>query len=259
MKSKPFIEERYAVILKLIKEEGRVTVSDLCLCFSVTVATVRSDLDELEKRGKIRRTHGGALATDTENELLPFGPRLLFHGDAKNAIGRAAAEIVKDGEVIFVDGGTTAAAMRFHLADRPNITILTPSLEVAYWISTNTTIEVYMFNGFLERGSLGTIGVPPEEVLARMNIMIAFCGAAGFTLDDGLTDLNMGFVEQKRVICKHARKVFGVVDHTKFGITSLASFARIDSIHGIVTDRPPPADMLAELARRQIQVVIAAD
>jgi DeoR/GlpR family transcriptional regulator of sugar metabolism len=256
-RGKQFIEERQAMILKLVKEHGRVTVRELCDRFSVSVATVRADLDELERLGKIRRTHGGALAAEHDEQVLPFGTRRMYYGAEKRSIGKAAARMVKDGEVIFIDGGTTAPEMRRYFADKQNVTIITPSIEVAHWLITATSIDVYLLNGFLKRDSLSTIGIPNEETILQMNISKAFCGAAGFTLRDGLTDVHMGFVEQKRVICNLARMVIGLVDHTKIGVTSLASFAGIDDIDAIITDKPLSADMESAVKDKGIEVMIS--
>jgi DeoR/GlpR family transcriptional regulator of sugar metabolism len=118
-------------------------------------------------------------------------------------------------------------------------------------------VNVYLLNGFLNRDSLSVIGVPSEDFLRQMNISKAYCGAAGFTIRDGLTDVDMGFIEQKRVIIKHARQVIGLFDHTKIGVASLASFASIDEIDTIITDRRLPDEMTAELAPHQIVVVVA--
>ncbi len=256
-RGKHFIEERQAVILKLVKEHGRVTVKELCDRFSVSVATVRTDLAELEGIGKLRRTHGGALAATRDAQPIPFGTRRMFYGAEKKGIGKAAAALVKEGEVIFIDGGTTAPEMRRFLADKQNVTVITPSIEVAYTLGSAGSLSVYLLNGFLNRDSLSTIGVPGEDMLLQMNISKAFCGAAGFTLQDGLTDIHMGFVEQKRAICSHARMVIGLVDHSKIGVTSLASFAKLEDVDTIVTDRALPPEMASALEERGIPVIIA--
>ena len=245
------------MVMKLINENGRVTVRDLCQRFSISVATARSDLDQLGRLGRIKRTHGGALAANHDEQPLPFSTRQNYYGSEKKAIGKAAVRLVKDGEVIFIDGGTTAAQMRLFLAEKQNLTIITPSIEIAYWLATTPLINVYLLNGFLNRDSLSSVGAPSEGSIARMNISIAFCGAAGFTLQDGLTDLDVGFVEQKRVICRQARKVVGLVDHSKVGVTSLASVAALEDIDTIVTDRQLPKDMLPALEERRIQVIVA--
>jgi len=119
-----------------------------------------------------------------------------------------------------------------------------------------TSISVYLLNGFLNRDSLSTIGVPSEESILNMNVAKAFCGAAGFTLEDGLTDIHMGFVEQKRVICHHARQVIGLVDHSKIGVTSLAAFAPLGDVDILITDRALPAEIAAVLDQREIQVIV---
>jgi DeoR/GlpR family transcriptional regulator of sugar metabolism len=256
-RGKHFIEERQAVVMELVKEQGRVTVRELVDRFSVSVATVRADLDELERLGKVRRTHGGALAAERDGQVLPFGTRRMYYGSEKKSIGKAAARMVKDGEVIFIDGGTTAPEMRRWLADRQNVTVITPSLEVAHWLISSTSLSIYLLNGFVKSDSLSTIGVPSVDAILQMNIAKAFCGAAGFTLRDGLTDVHMGFVEQKRAVCAMARRVVGLVDHTKVGVTSLASFAGIDEVDTIITDRPLPADLASALKEKGIEVVVS--
>jgi DeoR/GlpR family transcriptional regulator of sugar metabolism len=257
-RSRQFAEERHAVILKLVKESGRVTVEDLCHRFSISLATARNDLKTLEEMGRIRRTHGGALAAEFDSQPLPFSTRRMYYGEEKRAISRAAAQLIKDGELIFIDGGTTAAEMRVFFGDKQGVTIITPSLEVGRFLTTTTkNVSVYMLNGFVNSDSLATVGAPDEEFIARTNIAWAFCGAAGLTLQDGLTDLDMGFVEQKRVICRYARKVVGLVDHSKIGVTSLGSFAGIDQIHTVITDRALPDDMAGVLQERGIAVVVA--
>ena len=252
-----FMEERHAAILKLVREYGRVTVANLCERFSVSVATTRADLVYLEKLGKIQRTHGGAIPVTRGGPPVPFGTRRKLYGAEKKAIAKAASALVKDGEVIFIDGGTTTPEMAHFLADRKNITIITPSIEVASWLSAASTVNVYLLNGFLNRDSLSVIGVPSEDLLRQMNISKSYCGAAGFTLRDGLTDIDMGFVDQKRVIIGHARQAIGLIDHTKVGVASLASFAALEDIDMIITDRRLPEDMAAELFERGIEVIVA--
>jgi len=256
-RSRHFAEERHAAILKLVKEDGRVTVEDLCRRFSISLATARNDLKALEGMGRIRRTHGGALAAGYDSQPLPFSTRRMYYGEEKRAISRAASGLIKDGELVFIDGGTTAAEMRGFFGNKQGVTIITPSLEIGRFLTTTTkSVSVYMLNGFVNSDSLATVGAPDEEFIARTNIAWAFCGAAGFTLQDGLTDLDMGFVEQKRVICRYARKVVGLVDHSKISVTSLGSFAGIDQIHTIITDRALPEEMARGLEERGIAVIV---
>jgi DeoR/GlpR family transcriptional regulator of sugar metabolism len=137
------------------------------------------------------------------------------------------------------------------------VTVITPSLEVAQWLISSTTISIYLLNGFVKSDSLSTIGLPSVDAILQMNVSKAFCGAAGFTLRDGLTDVHMGFVEQKRAMCSMARKVVGLVDHSKIGVASLASFAGVDEVDTIITDKPLPAEMAAALKEKGIEVIVS--
>jgi DeoR family transcriptional regulator of aga operon len=147
--------------------------------------------------------------------------------------------------------------MRRYFSDKQNVTVITPSLEVAHWLITTTTINIYLLNGFVKSDSLSTIGIPSVDAILQMNVSKAFCGAAGFTLRDGLTDVHMGYVEQKRAMCSMARMVIGLVDHTKVGVTSLAAFAGIDDIDALITDKPLPADLASVLKEKGIEVVVS--
>ena len=123
-----------------------------------------------------------------------------------------------------------------YLSTKKDLTVITPSIDVAYWLIINTPFNVYMLNGFINRKSHSTIGEPYEAFMSEWNIAKAFCGAAGFTLVEGLTDNHIGFVEQKKVIAKKARAVIGLIDSSKLGKVSLGTFARIEEIDIIITD-----------------------
>jgi DeoR/GlpR family transcriptional regulator of sugar metabolism len=256
-KSDIFTEERHRKILEVLSGQRRVTVKELCEHFDVSMVTVRNDLNELQKHGKLVRTHGGAMAIDGPALIPAFDVRRQTSGESKRAIGKAAAALVEDGEVIFIDAGTTAAEIPQFLADNKDITIITPGLAVAYWLVENTPFNVYMLNGFINRKSCGTIGEPYEGFMSEWIISKAFCGAAGFTLGEGLTDNHIGFVEQKRAIVKKAKVTVGLVDSTKFGKVSLGCIAKAEDVNIIVTDRSVPRETLAEIRASGIEVIVA--
>lgn len=252
-----FIEERLKEIERLVYEQKRITVKELCDHFNVSLVTIRNDLNELAGQGKITRTHGGAIAVDDTQSSLPFNTRRKSRFESKQAIARAAAKLVSSGEVIFIDGGTTAVEIPLFLRDKQDLTIITPSIEVAHWLLLNTTFNVYMLNGFIHRKSFGTIGAPCEDFMSEWNIAKAFCGAAGLTEREGLTDRHLGFVEQKRVIANKAQSVIGLVDSTKLGIASLSSFASIDDIDIVITDRGIGRHMKTAFEKHGVNVIIA--
>ena len=251
-----FIEERLEEIQHLLYKQKRITVKELCDHFHVSLVTVRNDLNELAKQGKITRTHGGAIAADDTQSTLPFGPRRKSHFESKEAIARAASGLVNSGEVIFIDGGTTAVEMPTFLEQGHDLTIVTPSIEVAHRLLSNTSFNVYVLNGFLNRKSFSTIGAPYEGFMSEWNIAKAFCGAAGLTIEEGLTDCHLGFVEQKRVIAHKAQTVVGLVDSTKLGIASLSTFASVDEINVVVTDSGIGKEMRTSLEQSNIKVIV---
>jgi DeoR family transcriptional regulator of aga operon/DeoR family fructose operon transcriptional repressor len=220
------------------------------------VVTIRSDLNELQTQGKIVRSHGGALAVENGITIKPFATRKMINAHKKKQIANAAANLIHDAEVVFIDGGTTAAEISKYINGKHRLTVVTPSVEVAYRLAMNTNYGIYLLNGFLLRSSLSTIGIPDEKSLAKWNIAKAFVGAAGLTLEDGLTDLHLGFVEQKKTICKKARSVIGVIDSTKWGIVSLASFVEVGDIDIVVTDKGAPKDMVATLENKNTEIII---
>lgn len=252
-----FKDERQDEILKMVNEQQSISVKVLCDHFKLSVVTIRSDLKELEEKGKILRTHGGALMVQDETNLQPFSYRRKQHAQGKAAIGKAAAEIVQDAEVIFIDGGTTAAEIGQFLTNKQKITVITPSVEVAYQLVTATNINVYMLNGFILKSSLSTVGSPYEGFMSEWNIAKAFFGAAGITCEDGLTDLHHGFIDQKKVIRKKARSVVAVIDSSKWGTCSLGSFASLDDVHIVITDKSAPKEMISCLQEKGIEVIIA--
>jgi DeoR/GlpR family transcriptional regulator of sugar metabolism len=117
-------------------------------------------------------------------------------------------------------------------------------------------MNVYLLNGFVNRVSHSTIGVPCEDILTQCHIAKAFCGAAGFTLNEGLTDNYIGFVEQKKVIVKRSQAVIGLVDSSKFGIVSLGTFARKEEVSLIITDGGISRDTRSEIEHSGIKLSV---
>ncbi len=247
MRNAVAIESRQEKILQMIRESGKISVRQLYDTFGMSVVTIRNDLILLEEQGLIIRTHGGAIAVqdkDTKDEgtITPFDLREENNFDIKQRIGKAAAELVNDGEVIFIDGGTTASEMRHYLKDKRDITIITPSIVVTYWLAVTTNLNVYVLNGFFRRSSYSTTGIPAMDFLADWNLSKAFFGAAGFTDTEGLSDLHIGFVEQKKIIAQKARMNIGLIDSSKWGLVSLGSFVRPEDIDLIISDTDVPAE-----------------
>lgn len=252
------IENRLEKMTELIKFHEKMSVQELCDIFGMSVVTIRNDLMLLENKGLVIRTHGGAISVKDPNETIavPFDLREQKNFEAKQAISKAAVELINPGEVIFIDGGTTASEMRLYLKDKKDVTIITPSIAITYWLAVTTDLKIYVLNGLFNRDSYATTGVPALDFMSRWNLSKAFLGAAGFTANEGLSDLEYGFVEQKRIISEKARTNIGLIDSTKWGIISLGSFVDSKDLDIIITDEKAPADEVQKARDLGIDVQI---
>ncbi len=254
------IENRLEKMAEIIKSREKVSVQELCEIFDMSVVTIRNDLILLESKGLIIRTHGGAMAVKdpSENIPVPFDIREEKNFEAKQAIGKSATELVNPGEVIFIDGGTTASEMRLYLKDKKDVTIITPSITVTYWLAVTTDLKIYVLNGLFKRDSYSTTGIPALDFMSQWNLSKAFFGAAGFTANEGLSDLDYGFVEQKRIIAEKARTNIGLIDSAKWGIISLGSFISAEQIDIIITDEKAPKEEVKKAVDMGIDVRIVS-
>ena len=258
-KSKSFPEERRNQIRALIEENGRVSVDELTLHFHVSKVTIRSDLDWLEQNGIIRRTHGGAIfvSSDVGHADPPFFDRQQAQSQEKLSIGKAAAAMIQSGDIVFLDAGTTSLNIARQLRQKVNITIVTIGLRVAMELEEAEGVTVVVPGGIMRRGSMSLLGDYAINTLSLIHINKAFMGAKGLTPTEGLTDVNAFEVATKQFVVRRADQVIGVVDHSKWGRVSFATFAETKQISAIISDTKAPPAMVEQLRSYGIQVELA--
>jgi DeoR/GlpR family transcriptional regulator of sugar metabolism len=254
-----FPEERLDRIASLVAEKQRVSVAELSSLFDVSKVTIRSDLDELEQRGLLMRTHGGALAIDQNQKKaeLSFDVRERLQQTEKSRIGQMAASLVHDGDGIALDASTTALQIAKRIKDRRDLTVVTNGIRIALEFIDSPHITVVMPGGILRRDAVSLVGELGEEVLAKFNVQKGFFGAKGVTLEEGLTDVDTYEVQLKRAMVRAAKEVIAIVDHTKWGHVGFVSFVSIDQVDCIITDDGAPPDMVAVLREAGVDVIIA--
>lgn len=256
MSRKLFQQERREQIAVLIGEAGRVTVADLSERFDVSLATIRTDLDALAAERLLTRTRGGALALDTEHLELSFDFRRRLQAAQKSRIGATAAAMIEDGEAIILDASTTALAVATQIKGRRELTVLTNGILIAMTLIDTPGVTVVMPGGFLRRDSVSIVGDDGHDFIGKFNFQKGFFGAKGFTLEEGLTDVNSAEVAVKRAMIAHARQVIAIVDSSKWGRVGFVSFASVDQVDCIITDKDAPSDMVATLREADEDVVI---
>jgi DeoR/GlpR family transcriptional regulator of sugar metabolism len=256
MNERAFPEERMDQIQDLLQARGRVSVSELADRFGVSAVTIRSDLATLEHQGRLIRTHGGAMSKPDTGMEPAFALRQRICVAEKERIGRAAAALVQDGEAIALDASTTSWHVARQLKERRELTVVTNCLQIALEFIDAPHITVVMPGGTLRAASASLVGLLGVDLLQRYYVQKAFFGARGFTLEEGLTDVNQHEVELKNSIVQRAKEVIAVVDATKWGQVAFASFAPLDQIDRVITDAAAPSEMVAALRERKIQVTL---
>jgi DeoR/GlpR family transcriptional regulator of sugar metabolism len=252
-----FAEERQQHIARIVEEHGRARVAELSRLFGVSGVTIRKDLDLLEQQGRLVRTHGGAVVASRTGAERAFDIRERLQRPEKDAIGRAAAAMVVDGESIALDASTTALAMARHLTARGgwiHLSVITNGLRIAAELAGHPGITVAMPAGFVRWEALSLVGPLSEGLFDKVNIQRAFMGAAGFSLEAGLTDATEEEAQIKRLFVTTATEVVGLVDHTKWERAAFATFCPTASLAAVVADAAAPAAVAESLRSRGIDV-----
>lgn len=248
--------ERLEKIEQSLASQSRVSVATLARLLRVSPVTIRADLTELEKRGRVVRVHGGAMAANKTAHELNFESRSQIQHAAKRAIGKYAASLVRDGDSIFLDASTTALELARHVRERHELTIITNSIRSAQELATYPTLTVIMPGGMVRREAFSLVGMWSEDLIQQFNIGRAFMGARGFTLEEGLTDVNADEVALKRAIVNVAKEVVALIDHSKWNQVALASFCSLERLAMIITDKRAPLAMVEQAQARGIQVIL---
>jgi DeoR/GlpR family transcriptional regulator of sugar metabolism len=250
------LEERRQEILRQVHQAGRVSVSELSQQFGVSEVTIRADLQALADYNLLVRTHGGAVPAGRGLPELSLSLRRQQQVMEKSRIGEAAAQLVVDGDAIFLDTSSTALAIAQRLKQRRHLTVITNSLAIAQEMLDAAGVSVVMPGGQLRRETASLIGPDGLEILRKFNIQKGFFGAHGLSVPEGLTDVSAAEVEVKRPLVAMCRQVVAVLDSTKWGRVGLASFAKMDQIDIVITDTLAPADRIAEVRAAGIEVLV---
>jgi len=250
-------EERHQIILGLLDSHGSVTVADLVARFNVSEMTVRRDLDALERKGLLRRVHGGAVSTRGRNYEPPFLSRSAKHRAEKERIGQVAASLVNNGDSIILDVGTTTLEVARHLADRRNLTIITPSFHIASPLAEQPGIRLILTGGILRPGELSLVGNLAERAFQDFFVDKLFLGIGGIDFGAGLTEFNLEDALVKKAMLRSAKEIIVVADASKFGQVAFAAVAPLNVVSRIVTDASLDPVTRTRLQAENIEFILA--
>jgi DeoR/GlpR family transcriptional regulator of sugar metabolism len=249
-----FVEERRRIILERLKQEGRVSVNELSEAMRVSAVTIRQDLRALEESQLLERTYGGAVVRSPAVPLkeLAFDIRRKRNWRAKEAIGAAAAAMVKNDDAVALDGSTTAFALVPHLKKLDRMTIVTNSLIIAQSFLDNPGFQVLMPGGRLRPDSISLVGHP--EDLPDINLNIGFFGAHGISSEGGITDVDPDEVAMKKAMIARCVCTVIIADGSKWGRTAPYPFVNSTDVDRIVTTSDAPEALVERFRESGVRV-----
>lgn len=250
-------EERRAQIMQIIREQGRVKVTDLSERFKTSAVTIRSDLKELQQRGLLLRSHGGAVTPDAASAESPLQERSVLHASEKRRIGAAAAAMVNDGETIILDSGTTTQEIAKNLRGKQNLQVITNGVNVAMELLGVRGIQLIIVGGILRDDSVSIVGRFAEELLDHLSADKLFLGAAGCDPEFGASTPNPDEALVNQAMVDIAREVILVADSSKFNKRCMSRIAPFSRIRTVVTDRGLPEDLQVRVRAQGTELILA--
>lgn len=249
--------QRRQQITQMLVEQGSVQVSDLVERFGVSSVTIRADLTHIESQGLATRTHGGATLVRTPPQEQDIHQKDALNLPLKESIGAYAARLVKPGDNIIIDSGSTTMTLARHLREHRDVTVMTNGLNVAWELANAPGVELLLTGGLLHKQSLSLHGSQAEASLGSYSFDTLFLGVDGLDLQFGLTTHQEAEASLNHRMVERARRVVVLTDASKFGRVSLHRIARLDQIHAIITDEGISSDYREGLQRLGIEVIIA--
>lgn len=229
--------QRRDKILALLKEDGAAKVIDLAQLFKVTEATIRQDLEKLEKEGLISRDHGGAYLRNIEDQVRNFSlANQHEHIAEKEQIALRCLALIEDGDTIILDSGSTTTEIARKIKGLKNLRVITNALNIALLLGAEPGIEVMMTGGEFKPPTLSLTGQKASDFFKGINVQKLFLATAGVSTKAGLTYPSMSDILLKKAMVNAAEKTYLVADSSKIGKTSFASMGPVSLIDVLVTD-----------------------
>jgi DeoR/GlpR family transcriptional regulator of sugar metabolism len=249
--------ERRQRICELLLEHGYVDVGELSKQLEADPATIRRDLQKLEAEGAARRVHGGAYSESGRQGVeVDFSLRMNFHAEAKRKIARRAAQLVQNGDTVYLDAGTTALMVAEELVNHHGLVVATNSLAAAEVLRTARGVTLFVVGGRYLTRTRSLTGPMAEESIRSLQFRKMILASAGIDYkNQALTQSALEEVSIKRAAMSRSEEVILVADRSKFGKPSLISMIPLSEVNVIVTDSAPPEDAVAVLQALNIQLL----
>jgi DeoR family transcriptional regulator of aga operon len=247
---------RQAAILEILSRDGFTSIPALTGELGASRATIRRDLAELDRLGRLRRTYGGAVASDSSAEV-PYRQKLAEAAEAKMAIARAAARLVEPGMAIGLTGGSTTLYVARSLPRQFELTVVTNALTVAMELA-GTDMRVIVAGGELRGATFELVGPLAEGVLRNIHLDLVFVGVDGLSAAGGLTTHNPIEAQTNRWLIERGGRIVAVADARKLGRRTFAQIVPIERVDAVITDGSADRSERDALLQHGVEVIIAA-
>ena len=244
---------RQAEILRVLQESGEVSVDGLAMRFGVSLSTIRRDLNALGAEGLLRRVRGGG---SIEADSVPFGDVARQSAPEKDRIAARAAELVRDGDVVLIDIGTTTALLARHLRGR-RITVLTSSLAVVDQLRDEDDVELIVLGGVVRKTYRSMVGILTEQALSQLRAHLCFMGTSGLRPDGSVMDSTGIEVPVKKGMIASSERTVVLADGSKYPGAGLLSVCTADDVDVLVTNDDADPTTLAVFAKAGVEVITA--
>ncbi|HET8728515.1 MAG TPA: DeoR/GlpR family DNA-binding transcription regulator [Alphaproteobacteria bacterium] len=249
---------RHQSIIDMLHRNGNVRVADLALRLNVSAVTIRADLDYLEAQQVLSRTRGGAMSLRPRRFELPLEVTSQDNAEAKCRIGKLGATMVRNGETVIIDVGSTTTELAKSLPrDLQDVVVVTNALNIALALEAHPGITVVVTGGTLRPMQHSLVAPFGALLLKEVNADIAFLGCNGVDPHKGFTNTNLAEAEVKRAMIDAASRRIFVADHTKLMQVATARVAALDAADLLITDEDAPPEAVKALRRAGLEVAIA--
>ena len=249
--------ERIDRIHALLRERKRISLDELCEIFGMSKNTIRRDITELEEEGFIRKVYGGIVLREAQiMSLEPFSAREIRNIAEKKIVAELAASLVNDGEVIYIDSGTTTMHMLPYLAEKNFLTIVTASVYVLELATRYNNLNVIATGGNLQPPIKAFVGPDVLKCIRNYNFSKIFLASTGISIEHGATNASPLECEVKRELVKKSCAKYLLVDSSKFDVASLMTYSDLRGLDNIVTEKNPPEKYFDYFKKFSVKLIL---
>ncbi len=252
------LPERWEKIIQFIESRGSASIEEIGQALNISPATVRRDLATIQQRGLITRTRGGAAPSNN----VRIGPTLAesrkTNPNEKELIGRTAAKLIEDNDLLVIDGGYTTYQTAKHLQAK-NLRVVTNSIDVIQALAHQKDLALITLGGEFNPVSGTNVGPVTEQQMRQLCVDKAVLGADAISLEDGLCSPRHQTAQTKKAMIEMAKEVILVADYTKLGRSALYRIAPIGKISTIVTDSKADPNLLEKFRQAGVEILVASE